>query len=83
MALITSHGRPLLIGVPFGQELIGHGIQTALAIRLFEQSILSLSKVARVADVPVESFLELLDEAGVDAIQYPAQEIERELSSFE
>jgi len=83
LALITSHGRPLLIGVPFDQELVGHGLKTALAIRLYEQSILSLAKAARIAEVPVEDFLKTLDEAGVDAIQYSTREIAKELAAFE
>ena len=40
----------------------------ALAVKLYQEGVLSLGKAARVADLPVERFLDVLSAAGVDAV---------------
>ena len=39
-----------------------------------------LSKAARIADLPTERFIEVLNTAGVDLVDYPPQELETELA---
>ncbi len=79
ISMVTKHGRPVFVALPLSDQLLEGGIHQAFAIHLYEQGILSLGKAARVADVPVERFLQLLAAAGVDAVSYPAEELEAEL----
>ncbi|MYE23559.1 MAG: type II toxin-antitoxin system prevent-host-death family antitoxin [Gammaproteobacteria bacterium] len=79
LAVITKHGRPTILAVPFDDRLLDVGVHRALALWLFEQSQLTLAQAAKVADLSVEDFMGLLRQAGVVAVDYPPAEIEDEL----
>jgi len=79
ISLVTKHGRPAFIAVPFDQRLIEFGLQKALATRLFEQAMLTMSQAAKVAGVSLEEFLDILKAAGVPAVDYPPEEIDEEM----
>ena len=78
MAVITKHGRPTILALPFDDRLLEVGVHRALALHLFEQRQLTLAQAARVADLTVEDFLDALSSAGVAAVDYPASELEDE-----
>ncbi|MCY4060243.1 MAG: type II toxin-antitoxin system prevent-host-death family antitoxin [Gammaproteobacteria bacterium] len=78
-AVVTKHGRPAILAVPFDDRLLDVGVHRALALRLFEQAHLTLAQAAKVADLSVEDFMDLLDQTGVAAVDYPASELDEEL----
>lgn len=78
LAVITKHGRPVILAVPFDDRLLEVGVHRALAVHLFEQRQLTLAQAARVADLTVEDFVDTLGSAGVAAVDYPASELEDE-----
>lgn len=82
LAVVTKHGRPTILAVPFDDRLLDVGVHRALALHLFEQRHLTLAQAAKVADVSVEEFLDLLGQAGVAAVDYPPSEIEEELRTI-
>ena len=82
LAVVTKHGRPTILALPFDDRLLDVGVHRALALHLFEQSHLTLAQAAKVADVSVEEFLDLLDQAGVAAVDYPPSELEEELRTI-
>lgn len=79
LAMITKHGRPTILAVPFDDRLLEAGVHRALALHLFEQGQLTLAQAAKVASVNVEDFMQVLGEAGVTAVDYPPSELEDEL----
>ncbi len=79
LAMITKHGRPTILAVPFDDRLLEAGVHRALALHLFEQGQLTLAQAAKVASVSVEDFMQVLGEAGVTAVDYPPSELEDEL----
>ena len=79
LAVITKHGRPTILAVPFDDRLLNVGVHRALALRLFEQGHLTLAQAAKVAALNVEDFMELLEHAGVAAVSYPSSELDDEL----
>ena len=78
-AIVTKHGRPAILAVPFDDRLLDVGVHRALALRLFEQAHLTLAQAAKVADLSVEDFMDLLDQSGVAAVDYPPSELDEEL----
>ena len=78
LAIVTKHGRPTILAVPFDDRLLDVGVHRALALQLFEQRQLTLSQAARVADLSVEDFMDLLGHMGVAAVDYPPSELEDE-----
>lgn len=79
LALITKHGRPAALAIPFDDWLLHHGVHRGLAIRLFESGHLTLGQCARMADLSREELIELLGELGIDAVDYPPEELADEL----
>ena len=79
LAIVTKHGRPTILAVPFDDRLLDVGLHRSLALQLFEQRQLTLSQAAKVADLSVEEFMELLGKAGVAAVDYSPSELDDEL----
>lgn len=81
LALITKHGRPAILAVPFDERLLSYGIHRALALDLFEAGLMTLAQGARLAGLPLEGFIELLGQTGVAAVSYPAEDLEEEVEA--
>lgn len=79
LALITKHGRPALLAVPFDERLLTHGVHRAVALSLFEARLISLRQGAKLTGMSLEEFLDLLGEVGIPAVDYPADEVAEEL----
>lgn len=83
LSLITKHGRPIFLAVPFSEDLLTMGLRPALAVKLFQEQTLSLGKAAKLAGQSVELFIEYLGKMELPAVSYPADEIKKELDDFE
>jgi prevent-host-death family protein len=81
LSLITKHGRPAILALPFDERLLSHGIHRALALHLFEAGQVALAQGARLANLSVEEFIDLLGQAGIAAVTYPPEELEDDLES--
>jgi prevent-host-death family protein len=81
LALITKHGRPAILALPFDERLLAHGIHRALALHLFEAEQVTLGQGARLAGLSIEEFIELLAQTGIDVVSYPPEELEEEVEA--
>lgn len=81
LTLITRHGRPVVLAIPFDGRLLDLGVHRALALRLFEQRHLTLVQAARLADMVPEDFVVLLEEAGIPTVDYPPEELDEEIDT--
>ena len=81
LSLITKNGRPAIVAVPFDQRLLESGVHRALALNLFEAGQLSLARAAKVAALSQEAFMEVLEEVGISAVDYPPEELAGELDA--
>jgi antitoxin (DNA-binding transcriptional repressor) of toxin-antitoxin stability system len=79
LALVTEHGRPAFLAVPFNDRLLGYGIHRTMALYFFETGLVTLSQAAQLAELSLEEFIELLGEAGIPAVDYPPEELEDEV----
>lgn len=80
VSLITKHGKPAILAIPFDKRLLDHGVHRAMALHLFEARQLTLAQSAKVADLSVEEFMDLLGEAGITAVDYPTEELADEMA---
>ena len=78
VSVVTKHGRPVILAVPFDERLLQEGVNRALAMRLFEEGDATLVQAAKIARLTVDEFLDLLDSAGIPAVAYPSQELDDE-----
>ena len=81
VSLVTKHGRPSFLAVPFDRRLLDLGVQRALAVRLFEEEVVTLPQAAKVAGLPLEDFMDVLRAAGVPAVDYPTSELDDEMGT--
>lgn len=81
LALITKHGRPAMLAVPFDERLLSLGIHRALALHLFEAGQVTLAQGAKLASLSLEAFIELLGQTGIAAVSYPPEELEDEVEA--
>lgn len=71
-SIISKHGKPLFVAMPFTDELLKSGVNVALADKLVLQGELSVAAGAKLAKLPYARYLQhlsllgysLLDEAG-------------------
>jgi predicted HTH domain antitoxin len=57
------------------------GVHRALALTLFENRQLTLAQAAKVAELSLDGFLDLLGSLGLAAVDYPAEELADELAA--
>ncbi len=79
ISLITKHGKPTILAIPFDKQLLQMGINQDLAIHLFEKRLISLSKAAKIASLSIEEFMEILSEIGIECVDYPPDELDKEM----
>ncbi len=82
LSLITKHGRPIFLAVPFNETLLQSGLKFSVAAHLYKEGFLSLSKSAKLAGESLESFMEKIGFLGIEAVQYNPKDIQQELKDF-
>ena len=83
MSLITKHGRPMALAIPFDGALLEQGVHRRLAVRLFAERAVTLAQAARIAGMTAEEVLGQLQLSGLDAVDYPSDEVQGELEGVE
>ena len=83
LSVITKHGRPVFIAVPFDELLIREGIGLALAVRLFQEADISLGKAARLAAMSRQDFLAELFRLKVSVTDASESALDEELDQFD
>jgi len=82
MSMLTKHGRPAALAIPFDAALLEQGVHRSLAVHLYADHLVTLSQASKVAGLPIEEFLDLLRLADVDVVDYPAEELQDELAAL-
>lgn len=82
VALVTKDGRPLFLAVPYDERLAKEDVHVAVAIRLYEQEVISLGKAARIAGLSLGELIDRLGALNIPVIRYPAEDLKRELAEF-
>ncbi|HEY8019926.1 MAG TPA: type II toxin-antitoxin system prevent-host-death family antitoxin [Thermoanaerobaculia bacterium] len=75
LSLITNHGRPAILALPFDEWLLSHGVNRALALHLVEAGQVGIYQGAQIAGLALEDFIALLGQAGVAAVDYDPEEL--------
>ncbi len=83
LLLVTNRSEPVSIALPFGDDLIKAGIHVQLAIKLFEEGVLTLSKAANLAHMSVEQFMNSLASLGITVVHQSADELREDLQELE
>ena len=79
LTVVSKHGHPAFVTVPFDDELLKAGIHVALAVKLYEADALDLAKAARLARMPLADFIRELGLLGIPAVRYGVEDFDGEL----
>lgn len=82
LSLVTKHGRPVFVAVPFDDLLLREGVPVALAVRLFQQGDVSIGKAARLAGRPLQQFMGILAARNIPFFDQDAEELAGEVGAF-
>lgn len=83
LALVTRHGHPLFVSVPFTDELIQAGVHTALAVGLFKGGELTGARAARLARMSLSQFYAHVSGQGIAVVDHDPAQLEQELAAFD
>ena len=83
LALVTRHGHPLFVCVPFTDELIQMGVHMALAVSLFKRGELTPAHAAKLARMSLAQFLAHLSAQGIAVVDHDPAELAQELAAFD
>lgn len=67
------------MNIPFDETLVRLGVNKALAIKLYQEGVLTLNKADRLADMPTDGFIAVLGSVGISVFSYDADDIQGEL----
>jgi len=82
LAVVTENGQPLFVAVPFDDVLLRGGVNLALAVRFFDEEMLTLSQAAHLAGMGRMDFMARLAELHIPIARPRPGELERELETF-
>ena len=80
LSVVTRHGHPLFISLPFSDELLSQGVHVVLATRLFKESDISLGKAAKMAKMSLAEFTEYASRLGLSVVDFSENELDQEMS---
>ncbi|MBA3593641.1 MAG: type II toxin-antitoxin system prevent-host-death family antitoxin [Pseudomonadota bacterium] len=78
-SVVSKHGRPLFVAMPFTDELLSAGVSVSLADRLVQSGELSTSSGAKLAGMPYARYLQHLGAMGYSLLDDTAR-LEDELA---
>ncbi len=81
-SVVSKHGKPLFVAMPFTDELLKSGVNVALADKLVLQGELSVAAGAKLAKLPYARYLQHLSLLGYSMLD-EAGDIGAELALFE
>lgn len=82
MALITCRDKPLLLDIPFTEELLEQGVALNLAIHLFRNNVVTLAKGARIARVSLADFIQMLGTQGIPIVDHDPEDLDSGLDNL-
>ncbi|MEJ2416817.1 MAG: UPF0175 family protein [Exilibacterium sp.] len=80
--LVTNRNNPVSLAVPFTDELLNAGVHINMAVKLYEDGIITLTKAATLGRVPVETFLQKLAMLGIVVVDQSAGELDADLDAL-
>ena len=81
ISIITRNGTPLTVNIPFDDTLLKLGVHKALAVKLYQEGVLTLNKAARLAEMPMDKFVAVLGSVGITVFSYDVDDVQRELEN--
>lgn len=82
LAVVTKHGQPVFVAVPFDECLLREGVGVALALHLFREGSVGLAQAAKLAGVSPSEMMDILAAHQIPLAEYSKDELVDELKQF-
>lgn len=82
LSVITKHGQPVFVAVPFDEALLESGVRVSMAVHLFADHKITLSQAAKLAGISVSEMMDKLAERKIPVANYSTEELLDELEQF-
>jgi prevent-host-death family protein len=82
LSLVTKHGQPVFVAVPFDEALLESGVRVSMAAHLFADHHITLVQAARLAGLSAGEMMDKLAERKIPIADYSKEELLDELKSF-
>lgn len=79
LVLITKQDHPSFLAIPFNQTLLENGVHRSMVLNLFGAGCLILAQAARIANLTIYDFLDLLKDTDIPVVDYSPTELDEEL----
>jgi len=79
ISIITKRGKPAALTLPFDRRLVDLGVGKDLALVLFDNGLITMKKAARLADMTLDEFMDLLADNDIAAVDYPPEQLNDEM----
>lgn len=83
LSIVTKHGQPVFVAVPFDEILLKEGVRVALAVKLFDDEVVSVGKASKLAGMSQSEFIDHLGVLKIPVMRYGKKELEQELAASE
>jgi prevent-host-death family protein len=82
LSLVTKHGQPVFVAVPFDEVLLESGVRVSMAIQLFADHKVTLVQAARLAGLSASEMMDKLAERKIAIADYSKEELLDDLEQF-
>ncbi|KQP13219.1 type II toxin-antitoxin system Phd/YefM family antitoxin [Pseudorhodoferax sp. Leaf267] len=82
-SVVSKHGKPLFVAVPFTDALLDAGVHVALADQMVLRGELSVAASAKMARQPYAHYLQHLSSQGYSVLDDAADAVEADLKTLE
>jgi prevent-host-death family protein len=82
LSVITKHGQPVFVAVPFDEALLESGVRVSMAIQLFVDHKVTLVQAARLAGLSASQMMDKLADRKIAIADYSKEELLDDLEQF-
>lgn len=83
LSVVTKHGQPVFLALPFDEALLRSGVQRSLAAHLFSQGHMTIVQAVKLAGISTSEMLDELASRNIPAVDCSEGELKDELDAFE
>jgi prevent-host-death family protein len=78
LSVVTKRGTPVFVAVPYDDTLLQESVGLALAVKLFDEEHISLSRAAQMAGRSVSEMVDLLARNGIPVLRTTANQLKQD-----
>jgi predicted HTH domain antitoxin len=83
MSLLMENSVPVALILPFNEALLNEGTRVTLALKLFDEELISVGQAAEFAELPLALFMDRCSALGIPVVRYETGEVEEELRAMD